>query len=428
MNSVTFHIVTQNQKFELKIESDEDLCFFSAVNEFVIIFSYFENKSFYFSPIQIVTDELKLEVKEFINNYKDRFPNLNKFNKKISDLSNGEKFLITTDLPTKTEDILDMELFLEAINNETNEEKIKSYFQNKKNNISPLSEQIKNYHLFIPRNDIRIVIGNKLKEKRVCRFCNGITKNNSQFNKIAHAIPEALGNKNIILADECDSCNEFFGDNIEPHLIEYLNFHRVSIGIKGKEGYPKIKYKNGMAHHDGEKVIVMSRDIIDDGNGNLEIELLSNNKFISVNFYKALCKMALSVIDESELEYLTKTIEWVRYNKIFNLELPCVGVSVNNNFYTPVPEILVLTKNNNLTQSPHVVCQFGLGSYLYVFILPFSDKDTLDFNDDNQMKVFFDMFPQFSSERGWSYIKFDSQEKIELKIKIKLENKQNNDN
>lgn len=33
------------------------------------------------------------------------------------------------------------------------------------------------------------------------------------FAAVRHAIPEGLGNKNIILDDGCDECNEFFGNN-----------------------------------------------------------------------------------------------------------------------------------------------------------------------------------------------------------------------
>lgn len=50
----------------------------------------------------------------------------------------------------------------------------------------------------------RILLG----EKGICRYCGG--RNPKTFRKIAHAIPEALGNKWIISADECDVCNDAF--------------------------------------------------------------------------------------------------------------------------------------------------------------------------------------------------------------------------
>ncbi len=53
-------------------------------------------------------------------------------------------------------------------------------------------------------------IGEQDKSKRVCRFCNN-TRTNISFNNIAHAISESLGNKKIILNEECDECNSEFG-------------------------------------------------------------------------------------------------------------------------------------------------------------------------------------------------------------------------
>jgi hypothetical protein len=47
-----------------------------------------------------------------------------------------------------------------------------------------------------------------LGQRGVCRYCSG--RDPKTFRKIAHTIPEALGNKWIISADECDACNAAF--------------------------------------------------------------------------------------------------------------------------------------------------------------------------------------------------------------------------
>ena len=57
----------------------------------------------------------------------------------------------------------------------------------------------------------KIILGEK--EDRKCRFC-GKRPPEVSFRKIAHAIPEALGNKSIQSLYECDSCNEAFGNGI----------------------------------------------------------------------------------------------------------------------------------------------------------------------------------------------------------------------
>jgi hypothetical protein len=55
-------------------------------------------------------------------------------------------------------------------------------------------------------------IGEQDKSKRICRFCNN-TRANVTFKNIAHAISESLGNKKIILNEECDECNAEFGSD-----------------------------------------------------------------------------------------------------------------------------------------------------------------------------------------------------------------------
>src|SRR5690606_1559516 len=113
------------------------------------------------------------------------------------------------------------------------------------------------YNINIPRNDRKTIIGNAKKENRCCRFCNKTLSEGATFRNVAHAIPEGLGNKNIILGDECDDCNEFFGNDIEPSLIEHLDIYRVFLGVKGKSGTPKIKYKNGHMQVENNMPIVV---------------------------------------------------------------------------------------------------------------------------------------------------------------------------
>ena len=102
-----------------------------------------------------------------------------------------------------------------------------------------------NYEMFAFDADRKnnIKIGESDKSKRVCRYCNKKSPEVS-FKKVAHSISEALGNKKIITNDECDACNEKFGEGIENDLILYLNLYRVFFRIRGKNGIPKLKGKN----------------------------------------------------------------------------------------------------------------------------------------------------------------------------------------
>lgn len=64
------------------------------------------------------------------------------------------------------------------------------------------------------------------------------------YSQKAHAISEALGNKTVILFDECDNCNEKFSKSLEPQIVEYLSLFRTMFGVKGKRGDTKYKGYN----------------------------------------------------------------------------------------------------------------------------------------------------------------------------------------
>ena len=75
------------------------------------------------------------------------------------------------------------------------------------------------------------------KNNKICRFCNK-AKPTVTFDTVAHAIPECLGNKNIICCDECDTCNKNFSENIEVHLDKITLLYRNINMIKGKKKVP----------------------------------------------------------------------------------------------------------------------------------------------------------------------------------------------
>ena len=80
-------------------------------------------------------------------------------------------------------------------------------------------------------------------ESRFCRFCqNGESK--TSFKTVAHAIPECLGNHQLILVDECDICNKYFSENIEDHLDKFTKPLRVAGQIRGKNGIPSYSVFN----------------------------------------------------------------------------------------------------------------------------------------------------------------------------------------
>ena len=81
-----------------------------------------------------------------------------------------------------------------------------------------LSAAMRDYHcVFCTDRDNSTIIE---PSEKICRFC-GKKEPEVTFNKIAHAIPEMLGNKQYISLSECDTCNKKFSkyeDNLEGYL------------------------------------------------------------------------------------------------------------------------------------------------------------------------------------------------------------------
>lgn len=59
-------------------------------------------------------------------------------------------------------------------------------------------------------------------EPRRCRFCDrGVPA--VTFRDVAHAVPESIGNRRLLSAYECDTCNRFCGSGIENHFVFRTN-------------------------------------------------------------------------------------------------------------------------------------------------------------------------------------------------------------
>lgn len=89
------------------------------------------------------------------------------------------------------------------------------------------------------RNEDKKYIGNK--HERMCRFC-GKTKGETTFKKVAHAIPELIGNKVLISFEECDECNKIFS-KLENELANFLILNALPQVLKVKKVYLLIKVK-----------------------------------------------------------------------------------------------------------------------------------------------------------------------------------------
>ena len=178
----------------------------------------------------------------------------------------------------------------------------------------------------------------KIGNKGRCRFCG--EKSLEKFRQRAHLIPEALGNKWLFAQDECDVCNKLFG-TYDQALSDAIGSVLTLGGTKGKknrvrktgrtnglstlrrstgtDGRPQISAMSGNA----DLANVLKRD---SETGALIMTVpLPTSPFRPRHAYKALCKMGIAILPESELKNFKKLIRWLQepYDSEDFLDLSC---------------------------------------------------------------------------------------------------------
>lgn len=322
------------------------------------------------------TEEFQSRLENFISKYKNILPQIQQLSSQFKKLEKDEWFFVLSEKDLTTKDKYELEKELNILNNynsNISEEKVLEIFGCIMNNYELIT--------FNLDKNRKIKIGEDNRDKRICRFCNK-KKPDVKFKKEAHAISEALGNKKLILNEECDSCNEFFDENIERSFIYYHDLVRTMFGIKNKDNNsPKMKGENFEFFKDDNDLSITIIHYTEKNNINeppKNIVLETGNKIKIQNIYKALCKFALSVIDSKYIINFEDTIKWLK-NEIEIQKLPKIGVWHSYKFFTEKPEITLYLRNNDNYDLPYLIGEFKFTYYMYVFIVPFSSKDKKSF-------------------------------------------------
>lgn len=379
------------------------------------------------NPAQIMTVDLKQKVNSFCDFIKPRFPVINKLEKVLRDVPEGEYFLVFPNSPITNDESLQLGNYLEAINTAKDEkEAFKLFTEKNEDIIKVFGDVLSNYDVTTVINNKQTCIGEPDKHKRVCRFCNRSMKDGVSFKNVAHAIPEALGNKSVILHEECDDCNSKFGRTVESDFTTYLEIYRVFWATPGKNGIPKIKYQNGYIENvDGKFVITHSPGdtVVDKKEMPNELKLLSFHSLSTVNIYKSLCKMALSILPNKEMAHFPKTISWINSALLGEQEnnLPKVATLISHQMYAEVPALFLYIRKTSNKTLPHVVGEFKFKALIFVFIIPFSDEDDLEFVSKDEWDFFWKFFSHYNSVKGWTFQSYTSNKRGKISFNLKME-------
>jgi len=390
------------------------------------------------------TLELQAKVLELVNRNKSNQPVINKINDFIKKLSINEIFFIlpvdSASISLKNQFMMANELM--SLNNPSLDY---NDLENSFNNL--FGHIIEKYKSFSPSIEKKTKIGKGLKTDRICRFCHKDSYQTS-FKKIAHSIPEALGNKNIILNEECDIYNEKFSKTLEKDILVYLRLFNTFYQVKNKNNkVPKIKQNNFEMLHinpnleKNKEIIEKAKEISEhpfnpnnffvivsrqnkDSSAVSDtihfkpptISLDSDEKIILQNIYKALVKFALSCIKTEDLEGFKETLNWIADENLFKENLPKVAVLLNPEKLELHPSITIHIRNDDDTTLPYAVGEFHYTTFVYVFIIPIFNGKEINFN---KFKEFFSYY-QFD-KLPWVFNDFNDSTPRKLSLKMNFE-------
>lgn len=355
-----------------------------------------------------MTTDFRKRLIEMCEKMVEKCPQINQAISKFRSVKDGEYFFVYPQLPEDSLQCrMQLGIYLEGRNSGLTEEDANKYLNEKYQTIKSLfSTEFEYYDIqTFGETPRKTNIGTKpTKGEGACRFCKLTVEDGAKFKKVAHTISEALGNKQIITKDECDVCNGHFGDKVEPHLIEYLNLHRVYFRIKGKNGVPKIKYKNGYIevvkdaqdYKDPGSLVFASQDVTETANGMI-IKFEPNNPTNRQKVFKSLCKYVLSVLDLKDLKDFEETIQWIRGEVQIGENDPRLSIATHfMHDYSQHPHFSVFKRKDGADRSlPHVVAELKIGTMNMIFIVPFSAQDETHFDIKRDFEKLNGIFPRY---------------------------------
>lgn len=414
--------MTSSDGFGFQLESHDDEMD-RDMHELIMHFGTLQDNTLRIEPGQEMTPEKRSALNVFSRKYSGASPNLNQLAQKIREINDGDFFVLLPSEPARTELKLRAELYVQALNNSASLQEARALFEAEwKECQANFGSLLQHYDMHSIRTDRRVWFGETDKETRRCRFCTRTKAEGATFQKKAHAVSEGVGNKTIFLTEECDTCNEHFGMHVEPHFIQWLDVYRVFLGIKGSEGSATIKYKNGWITHESGRMLVHSDNITGDPSEGVQVRLESSKKIAPLGIYKTLCKAALSTLESDVLKDLSKTLRWLRFGGFESEPLPLVASNVIPSLHAPSPKITNYIRMSDDTTLPHVLSEFRLGSYVFLFILPFSARDKQTFSDKEQWEAIWSTFSHYARAPNWRIEDLSSSVASQINETIRMRN------
>ena len=236
-----------------------------------------------------------------------------------------------------------------------------------------------------------------------CRYCGAMSP--ERFRNVAHTFPEALGNKWVESLDECDDCNGHFSVYDEA-LANSVSPLLTLGGTKGKDNKVRQTGRSAGASvvtrrqgQDRSKIEVRVRTddpaahavAIDPASGRLRMEMpIAGVPFKPRHAYKALCKMAIAMLPESELGRYQKLRDWLLIVDD-EVEFPILEVAMSFGSIGNAPPLVVgtlLRRAEPTDPLPYLLFVFSAGPVcLQIALMSDHEEDHYGFSHCGSISI-----------------------------------------
>lgn len=231
---------------------------------------------------------------------------------------------------------------------------------------------------WVVRPGDKVMLGDR--ENRTCRFCGERTPKVT-FRKVAHAIPEALGNKSIESSYECDVCNEKFGQGIENDLGNWSKPMRTFARIRGKNGVPTIKRggnspgwrieydNNGFAIKSYEEDPIFE---INEADKTVTFKL-KRDAYTPVAVLKAFMKIGLTLLPDEEISNFSDILAWIQepdHSRRFADQCSVIYTFQPGPMPNDLIAAFILRRKPHVTSYPYAYLVLGYGNEVFQVHLP----------------------------------------------------------
>lgn len=229
---------------------------------------------------------------------------------------------------------------------------------------------------------------NHIEEKSTkCRFCK-LDNTKTTFKQKTHLIPELLGENNVLLFDECDSCNNLFS-GFESHLSKFYRPYLMLVGVKGKKKIPKFQSRTNDSDETTRTQMFVDRL----GTRQLKIQTLEDYKldkenkiatiafrkepYIPLNVFKSILKIGLSLLPIKYHDEYIDSFNFLFKNKK-ELKFISTGFAYTLNgrkFTKPTAELYKARKiNNKKNEYPEMTLLLFFANQVIQIFLPYPKR------------------------------------------------------